>query len=324
MIELRHLRYFTALAEERHFGRAAERVYIAQSPFSRQIRQLEEVIGCRLVERGSRMTGLTPAGQVEADRAVQILGDVDDLIEAARRAGAGELGTLRVGFVSEVTADLLPLSLKLYRERHPNVHLELDEARTGPQLDAVRSGELDLAFARSPANLDGINYRPLVTEALVLALPEVEDPASEPPTLAACSERAFILPDPVAAEGLRRDVFACCRAAGFEPEVAREDAGLPALLLHVAAQEGVALVPASIAHQYPVPGVRYVDLAEPSPRSEIGLVWGPGEPGPMVTNYLVIMDELTSSREGETDVWPERRVVDQPPQLAEDQAEQDD
>jgi len=120
----------------------------------------------------------------------------------------------------------------------------------------------------------------------------------------------------VSAEGLSRDVFACCRAAGFEPEVARENAALPALLLHVAAQEGIALVPASIAHQYPVPGVCYVELDEPAPRSEIGLVWAPGEPEPMVANYLEIMDEFTSSGEGQTDVWPERRVVDRVPRLA--------
>ena len=309
-VELRHLQYFAALAEERHFGRAAERVFIAQSPFSRQIRQLESALGCRLVDRSSHVTGLTPAGEVVAERAVDVLAQVDDLIQAARRASAGQVAALRIGFVNEVTADLLPRSLKRQRDEHPDVHIDLQEARNDTLLHGLRQQQLDVAFVRSPGPVEDVTFEVLAVEDLVLAASGSAEESSAGRSLADYANHSFVVPEQGAADGLRRDVLDWCHRCGFEPSVAREANPLTAMLLHVAAGEGIALVPASIAHQYPVPGVRYVSLVGPTPTSEVGLAWCPEGLSVVVEDFLALTRDLARAADGEPDVWPERHLVD--------------
>ena len=172
-MELRHLRYFVAVAEELNFTRAAARLHIGQPPLSMQIRDLEGEMGVRLFERTQRRVALTPAGQCLLEHAYRILGGVREAVEAAQRVARGELGELRVGFTSSLPfTDLLPDALHAYHRRFPAVRLQLNEMFTPEQFGALARGELDVGFvrlqgARAP---DGIALREIARNPLRLVV----------------------------------------------------------------------------------------------------------------------------------------------------------
>jgi DNA-binding transcriptional LysR family regulator len=309
VIEVRHLRYFVVVAEELHFGRAAERLHMAQSPLSRQIRQLERDLGVELVNRAHHVVGLTDAGQVFLGAARIVLDDLDQALYLAQRAGRGEVGTLRVGYVNEVTADLLPLSLKAFKDRFPDIEIDLREGTTGALLDALRRHQVDAAFARSPGIVDDLDYEQLIQEALFVALPSGHEHLAwdRAIPLADLAGEAFVMPADQAAPGLRRDIDAACAQAGFVPNIAREISPHTAVLLLVAAGVGVALVPASVAHSYPVPGIDYAQLSGP-PVTTAGMAWRRNEPSLLIGNFLEVTRHVAADEDHKPDVWPERHV----------------
>jgi DNA-binding transcriptional LysR family regulator len=324
VLELKLLRAFVALADERHMGRAAAAVHMQTSPFGRQIRRLESLVGGPLVDRRVRgNVQLTALGLVVADGARTVLAGAEVLLNDARRQAAGEEGVLRVGFVNEVTADLLPLVLQAYSAARPAVRIELVEDRTRPHLDALQSGDLDVAFVRSPGPRAGLRYEPLAEEALVLASPAdpgtTRSDAAKPEGMAQHEDERrplrdfsfepFLLLGADGAGGLRQDILDACRMAEFTPRVVREISPLTAQLLHVAAGDGVALVPASIAHQYPVPGVRYTHLSDPVPISSVGVAWLGGPADALVQGFLDKTRGVADEMRGRPDVWPERHVL---------------
>lgn len=315
MIELRHLRYYVAVAEELHFGRAADRLRMAQSPLSHQIRQLERDVGAELINRGHHVVGLTDAGEAFLEAARKILADVDEAVHLARRASRGEVGTLAVGYVSEVTADLLPLTLRTFTEQHRDVELSVREGTTGQLLDGLRDRTIDIAFMRSPRVVEDLDYEQLVEEALTLALPAYADKPWPHPRLTDLAEEHFVLPTYSAAQGLRRDIEIACRNAGFSPKVTRETSPLTAVLLLVAAGVGAALVPTSVTYSYPVPGVNFVRLSEPTPVTAAGMAWRPSNNSAILHGFLEITRDLARTYEGKTDVWPERHILERPRRL---------
>lgn len=313
MIELRHLRYFVAVAEELHFGRAADRLHMAQSPLSQQIRQLERQLDVPLLERSRRSVALTQPGSVFLDGARAVLAELDHAVHAAQRAARGEIGELCVGFVSEVTSDLLPISLRTFKQQFPDVTIELREAPTGVQLESLLRGAIDVAFIRPPAPVAGLEYEGIIQEELLAAVPDGHHAGVGRRPLADLAGEPFVMPTAFAAAGMRKDILAACQAAGFTPTVTQEASPLAAVLLLVAAGVGVALIPASVAHQFPVPGVRYVNLLGPGPVTTAGIAWRPGESSPPVQAFVAITRALARGKAGETDVWPERHFVTPPP-----------
>jgi DNA-binding transcriptional LysR family regulator len=307
VIEVRHLRYFIAVAEELHFSRAAERLQMAQSPLSQQIRQLEREVGVELIHRAHHVAGLTDAGRAFLPAAKAILDDVDRAVHVARRASRGEVGTLCVGYVSEVTADLLPLSLKAFKDSSPDIEIELREGTTGPLLDALRRHQVDVAFVRTPGLVDDLDYEQLIQEALFAALPGGHLAWDGAHSLADLAGEVFVLPTYEAARGLRRDIETACGDAGFVPSISREVSPLTAVLLLVAAGAGVALVPASIVHSYPVPGIDYAELSGP-PVTCAGMAWRHNEQSPLIDNFLKVARHVARNHDHEPDVWPERHV----------------
>jgi DNA-binding transcriptional LysR family regulator len=309
VIEVRHLRYFLVVAEELHFGRAAERLGMGQSPLSQQIRQLEGELGVVLVERGHRVEGLTDAGKVFFRAAKSLLGELDRAVEQTKRAGHGEFGTILIGYVGEVTADLLPLSLKCYKELSPGIGVDLVQNTTGELLDALRRRQVDVAFVRHPGAIDELEYQQLLEEPLFAAWPNGHALSGERRSLRDLSNEPFVLPAYPIAQGLRRDIDASCSNAGFTPIVSREASPLTAVLLLVAAGAGVALVPASVAHSYPVPGVDLTKLSD-APMTNVGIAWRRNESSHIITNFLEVTREIAKEKAQQSDVWPERRVKD--------------
>lgn len=281
---------------------------MAQSPLSHQIRQLERELGVELVNRAHHVVGLTDAGRTFHRSAELILGELDRARHLASRAARGEVGTLRIGYVNEVTADLLPLSLKAFKDHFGDVELDLTEETPGRLLDGLRRRDLDVTFVRSPGVVGDLEYEKLIEEDLVAAVP-VGRIESDKVSLVDLAPERFVLPTARAAQGLRKDIDDAFHAAGVEVEVVRETSPLSATLLLVAAGLGVAVVPASVAHQFPVPGVAFIMLTEPVPVTSAGVAWRTDDPSKLVQNFLSLTRDLAKYAEGKADVWQERRVV---------------
>jgi DNA-binding transcriptional LysR family regulator len=259
-IEIRHLRYFIAVAETLHFSKAAERLGIAQPPLSQQIRRLEQMIGHRLFDRTTRGVKLTLAGQLLADRARSTLDKVHDDLEQVRRLGRGEEGTLTVGFSGSVMFTGLPAAIESYRRRYPKVELRLRELATQAQIPALLDGTLDLAFMRDGDDASGIQVVTVLREPYVAVLPGRH---------ALARKRALHVAD------LRREPFvlfarrlgplafdrtlACCERSGFRPNIVQEASQWPTLVSLVAAGLGISLAPACVAN-VKIPGAVYRDV----------------------------------------------------------------
>jgi DNA-binding transcriptional LysR family regulator len=170
-IELRHLRYFVAVAEELHFGRAALRLHLAQPPLSQQIRKLEEILGYPLFIRTSRAVKLTSAGEVFLERARRTLRNVQEDMEEARSVSRGEEGFLRVGFIGSAMLTPLPAMLGRYRRLYPKVNLQLHESFTSAVVQKLLKGELDAGFLRDSGHVDGLEIESLFSEPFIAVVP---------------------------------------------------------------------------------------------------------------------------------------------------------
>lgn len=292
-MELRHLRYFIAVAEELHFGRAAERLHIAQPPLSQQIRQLEEELGFQLFHRTKRQVQLTEAGQVFLNESYRIFRQLDQAIQAGQRASRGEMGQLVIGFVSSAAYNVLPGVLQTFRSQFPAVNLTLRELTTDQQLQRLREGRIDVGFLRPPVGDDSFDLTPILQEPLVVALPEVHPLAQFPQiSLRSLVGEPFILfPRPLA-PGLYDQIISFCQQANFSPHVVQEAVQMQTIVSLVAAEIGIALVPASLQNLQRT-GVVYKPVAEPTPKAAIAVVWRRQETSPIVRRFLGIVREAT-------------------------------
>jgi DNA-binding transcriptional LysR family regulator len=218
-MDLRRLRYFVAVAEERHFGRAAERLHIAQPPLSQQIQRLEAEVGAPLLYRTTRSVELAPAGAVLLERAREILAAVDAAAEDARRAARGEYGRLAIGFTGSATYALLPALAGALRETMPGVMLDLrGELLTPAQVELLLDGTLDLGLLRPPVTERDLSVEVLRSEPLVCVLPEAHRLASSDAVpLDQLAGEPFIAYPSHFRSVLHDAVEEACAAAGFRP-----------------------------------------------------------------------------------------------------------
>jgi DNA-binding transcriptional LysR family regulator len=246
-IEIRHLRYFVAVAEELHFGRAAERLHIAQPPLSQQIRRLEEMLGLALFVRTSRDVRLTAAGEDLLERARQTLEKVHADIAAAQRIGRGEAGTLTVGFVGSGMLTALPKMLGSYRRRYPQVDLQLREFHTAKLVDSLLCGSVDVGFLRDAGSVEGLRIEPVVAEPFVIALPR-RHPLASQKTIAAKSlqHEPFVLFARSYGDVAWKKTIAVCEQYGFMPRIVQEAPQWLTILSLVGAGLGVTIAPACV------------------------------------------------------------------------------
>jgi DNA-binding transcriptional LysR family regulator len=260
-VELRHLRYFRAVAEELHFGRAAERLHIAQPPLSQQIRQLERELGVDLFVRSTRKVELTPAGAAYQTRAVAILDAVDDAAEEARRIAEGVEGHLAIGCVGSATYSLLPRLVRALREALPGVDVSVRGEMLAPaQIGALLSGDIDLALLRPPVNQDGILAETVRRDRLLVALPEGHQLAARDELgVGDLRDEEFVAHAGRGRSVMNSLVTAICADAGFVPRIRHQVEETSTLVTLVAAGLGVAVVPEPTA-ALDIAGVRYVPL----------------------------------------------------------------
>ncbi|BDI30277.1 LysR family transcriptional regulator [Capsulimonas corticalis] len=293
-MELRHLNYFVAVAEELHFGRAAERLFMAQPPLSRQIQQLEAELGVALFTREKKRVGLTPAGAVFLGEARAALARVDEAMEAARKAGRGERGRLRVGAATAAVCGLLPAATQLFRERFPEVDLSLSEMCSGQQPREVLERRLDIGLIMPSAEIPGMAAEIIRTEALMAILPQGHPLASHAVlSLADLSDEPFVLFPEHMGPALYQKIVDLCQAAGFTPKIAQEATPHGTLLAMVGAGAGVSLAPASLEGSSPQ-NVVFCRLEE-APPVELAAIWRMGDAPAAAARFLEVLRDTVES-----------------------------
>lgn len=276
-IELRHLRYFVAVAEELHFGRAALRLHLAQPPLSQQIRKLEEILGYPLFLRTSRAVKLTSAGEVFLERAKRTLRSVQEDMDEARSIGRGEEGFLRVGFIGSAMLTPLPAMLGRYRRLYPKVNLQLHESYTSAVVQKLLKGELDAGFLRDSGPASGLQIEPLFFEPFVAVVPKTHRLARYQ-TISAkeLREEPFVFFSPSAGTLAYEKPVSLCEEHGFRPRVVQEAPQWLTIMRLVGAGLGVTIAPACVK-QIAAPNVACLSLRGAVVRSDIELAYRTGE-----------------------------------------------
>jgi DNA-binding transcriptional LysR family regulator len=246
-IELRHLRYFVAVAEELHFGRAAQRLHIAQPPLSQQIRRLEETLGHALFLRTSRDVRLTAAGEELLERTRHTLAKIEADVAAAQRIGRGEAGALTVGFVGSGMLTALPKMLGRYRRHYPQVDLQLREFYTAGLVNALLNGTVDVGFLRDAGEVDGLHVEVMMREPFVVVLPR-KHPLAEQKTVAVkgLQHEPFVLFSRSYGSVAWKKTVAVCEQHGFLPRVVQEAPQWLTIMSLVGAGLGVTIAPACV------------------------------------------------------------------------------
>lgn len=291
-MELRHLRYFVALAEALHFRRAAEELSIAQPALSQQIQQLERELGVRLLERTQRRVSLTDAGVVFLEHARLTLNEAAEAVRLARLAGRGEIGHLGVGAVTSALYGVFPEVVREFRERHREVHLTLHELPGNEQTRALRDGRLQVSFLRPPIDEADIEVRTITREPWVVALPTAHRFARRPRVaLKALAGESFVSFPRDLAPVLYDQLISMCQRAGFSPRIVQE-AQMQTIVSLVAAGIGVGLVPATLQN-LSRRGLVYKPLTGAVSKLQLAVAWRRDNHSPLLEAFLAVVREMT-------------------------------
>jgi len=296
-MELRHLRYFVAVAEELHFSRAAARLHIAQPPLSQQIRHLERELGVALFNRTRRHVELTAAGRAFLDESRRVLLQAERAARIAQRAGRGEIGQLAVAFVPSADLDLLPRVLRAWGARFPDVELDLQALLPVAQLEALAGGRIQVGLVRLPVAAGSeVIVECIQSEPLVAALPLRHRLAKRARVRVAdlAGDTMMMFPRQVA-PGYYDMLISAFRGAGFTPRVFHP-ASMQTNLALVSAGLGVSLLPASIRNLRRT-GVVYRPLASPVPRVELAVAYRRHDHSPIVLAFLEMVRSAAQRRE---------------------------
>jgi DNA-binding transcriptional LysR family regulator len=276
-MELRHLRYFVAVAEELHFRRAAERLHVAQPAVSEQVRKLEQELGVRLFDRNQRRVELTDAGSAMLTEARHVLRQAQVAQQAARSASDRTTQRLRIGYLGDALPNAVPRALRSLATATPRVQASLETGPAVSLIEAVRDGRLDAAVVCLPAPIAGLHVLPLGVQHAVAALPAGDARAvrAEIDLEQMAPEHLVVLPRP-ANPAFYDAVVATCRAAGISPTLVElAEPHVDQALLAVSSGAGMALLPESVAERYTPPGIRFLPLAAPQLCCETAVVTRP-------------------------------------------------
>jgi DNA-binding transcriptional LysR family regulator len=243
-VELRHLRYFVAVAEELHFGRAALRLHLAQPPLSQQIRKLEEILGYPLFERTSRSVALTAAGRAFLERAQRTLRNVHRDIEETRSIGRGEVGSLHIGFVGSAMLTILPAIFRTYREGYPGVRLHLHESFTAKVIEELQNGTLDAGLLRDGDPVEGLIAKTIYSEPFVAVLP-ARHPCARQKSISPAALRGepFVYYPRSAGTRAFEKPLSLCEEHGFRPQIVQEASNWLTILRLIGSGLGVSIAP---------------------------------------------------------------------------------
>lgn len=290
-IELRQLRYFIAVAEEMHFGRAARRLHMTQPPLSQAIQALEARLGAELFQRTRRSVTLSAAGHALLPEARRLLLQADALPSLVQRAAAGESGSLSIAFVSMADYSVMPQALREFRAAYPSVQIQLHEATTDLQLEMLSAGEIDLGMLvmplpdKSKSEFDSLL---VLSEPLMLALPEGLVRKRGPVALDQLSDQPLIVFPRRLAPAFHDKILGRFHEAGLTPRIGQEAIQMQTIIALVSAGMGIALVPQSVSNLQR-PGVEYRALKEAGAPIDMGLAWRRDNDSPVLAAFVELM-----------------------------------
>ena len=288
-IELRHLRYFVTVAEELHFGRAAQRLRVSQPPLSQQIRKLEEMLGYPLFNRTSRSVSLTVAGETFFESARRTLRNVQRNIEETRSIGRGEVGSLHIGFVGSGMLTSLPSVFGAYREAYPRVRLHLHESFTARVIEGLDNGTLDAGILRDSDPVNGLDVTTIFSEPFVAVLP-ANHPRARQKSIspAVLRDEPFVYYPPSAGARAFEKPFAMFEQYGFRPRIVQEASHWLTILRLIGAGLGVSIAPQCV-RRIASPDVVCLNLRDTDAVSNMELAWLIGESRPIVQQFAQIV-----------------------------------
>ncbi|MGV3549183.1 LysR substrate-binding domain-containing protein [Rhizobium sp.] len=296
-LELRHLRYFLAIADEMNFGQAAEKLDIAQPGLSQQIKMLEHILGVTLFDRSRRRLRMTLAGEMFESEARQIMAHVDRAVEGTQRAGRGEVGRLAIGYVgSAAYTGMLTSLVGDFRVSYPKVDLAISELPMLTQLEAIAHGSLDIGFIRPPVPLpEGVASVLVMSENIALALPAAHRQAGKDVvSLGDVSDEVFIIPEHPPQVSFHSHTLEACGRAGFEPRLGPQGRDFMTISSMVSVGLGVALVPQSVSCVQ-LPNVVYRPIAYPESKVELSVAYRRGDASMAVKNFIALARKIARS-----------------------------
>jgi DNA-binding transcriptional LysR family regulator len=291
-MELRHLRYFTAVVQWKGYRQASRRLHVSQPAISRTIADLEDELGLKLFARTKRAAELTPEGEIFYAEAVQALARTDSAVQTAKRAANGEIGKLSIGFLGSATSAFLPELVRTFKAQHPGVRLTLQELTPLQQEAAFENGLIDLGFTRTltPEQSKIFSSRILYSDPMMAVLPASRRAKTKSVRLADLSKESFVLFHREGAPPLFDTITRMCNQAGFSPKVECEPNMMQTMLTIVAAEQGVSIVPACVRNLRS-DGVCFYRLQPDDVRVELVAAWKKQAPSVALRAFLGVIDE---------------------------------
>lgn len=296
MVELRHLRYFLAVAEEKHFGRAADRLHMAQPPLSSQIKQLEAELGTVLLERTTRRVDLTEAGALLMERAQQILADVEAAKFDVAEVGRGAAGVLRLGFAGTATYRLMPEIVRTSRERLPLVRLQISGEMLTPQMEeALLENRLDIAVLRPPVRSAEIELENIQASDLVIALHRQHRLAAEHGPISIEELAAENIVSYPQGSSVASVVAELARRAGFRPRIVQEATETSTLIALVGAGLGIGFLPGS--QSLPLNSSIVIRPLAGEVSLGMAIAWKTGNDSPLLASFIQLIRDSAENLE---------------------------
>jgi DNA-binding transcriptional LysR family regulator len=297
-MELRHLRYFTAVVQWKGYRQAAKHLYIAQPSISRAVSDLESELGIKLFSREGRVSHLTPEGQIFYDEAVKTLAQAQTAIATAQRAAKGEIGRLGIGFIGAATYQFLPALLRKYKTIYPGVLLRLEENVPNGQDLAFDRGDIDIGFTRtlSPDRQSSFSTKVILREPLLVAFPRIRQVKAKRIRIADLATERFVIFQRASSPAAFDTIIRTCNDNGFSPNIRNELNAMQSVLSAVEADEGVAVVPAS-ARNLRWDNVDFFPLQPDKARVDLIAAWPTKDPSVVLQTFLELLSrELLAIR----------------------------
>lgn len=291
-MELRHLRYFCAVADHQGFSRTARALHVSQSAISEQISDLEREIGIPLLVRGQQKTSLTLSGEIFLAEAKKVLAVADHAVEMARRAARGEVGTMTVGFFNGGTGADVPSIIKNFRRLHPDVRVSVADMVPGLQSTALINGSVDVAFTRpleTPFD-QLLRSELLYLDPLVAVFPKDHPLAGGPVDLQSLARERFVLVARESSPSLFGKILALCSEAGFSPQIVGTGVAWASVALLVEAGEGIAILPSNLQHGASK-NLDFCPLTNDGAAIGLMMAWSPQREGPVLQAFVNLVRE---------------------------------
>ena len=295
-LELRHLRYFLAVAEDLHFRKAAERLYISQPGLSRQIKELEKSMGVQLFDRHNRKVELTPAGLFLQEELKRHLKELEHIIQHTKLLNDGLHGNLKFGYVGSAMQKIIPELLLKFKKKHPDVLFSLKEMDNQKQIEYLLSREIDIGFVRLERVPRGLQSFPILTESFCLVLPSDHTlGAKNFKKLSQLKDESFILFNPKYSPSYYEKVMSIFDDNGFTPIVTHNTIHSSSIYKLVQNNFGISIVPKSLKTE-PLNGVKFIELNSIPQRTVLSAVWNTNNRNPMLKSILPIISNKYNNK----------------------------